>query len=532
VKLAFPRLLGTATLLACAPSRQGVPSPAPEPHPRPVQSVIPAPASVQFGGHEAFVLSDSTAVVYTASATDDVARVADYLAGMLAPTVLRTTRPLATSDPTPRGAVRLAIDAQATSFGDEGYALTVTRDSVVLTAREPAGLFHGVQTIRQLLPVSVEHPAAMQRRLSLPSIRIVDTPRFAWRGAMLDVSRHFLDVDDVKRFIDGMALYKFNRLHLHLSDDQGWRLEIKSWPALAALGGRSEVGGGVGGSYTQAQYSDLVAYARDRYITVVPEIEMPGHSNAALSAIPALNCDGIATAPYTGTNVGFSTLCASSDTVFSILNDIIREVAAITPGEFIHIGGDEVEKLGHAQFLRFVERAEKIVRANGKRMIGWGEIAPATLDASSVVQHWRYSEGKSADSSFLHAARGGMIIASPGARTYLDMKYDSTTVLGLRWAGLIGIRDAYEWEPSTLLTGVSERSLFGVEAPLWSETLEKRGDFEFMAYPRLLAIAEIGWTPRVQRRWDDFRMRLAEHGPRLQALGVNFYRAPEVPWRR
>ncbi len=495
------------------------------------QSVIPAPASVQLAGNESFLLSDSTVVAYTVSPASAVSRIADDLAVLLAPTGIRTVRGLTTGDPTPRGALRLVIDADAASLGDEGYSLTVMRDSVVLIAREPVGLFHGVQTIRQLLPVSVEYPGAMQRRLWIPGVRIVDAPRFAWRGAMLDVSRHFLEIDDVKRFLDGMALYKFNRLHLHLSDDQGWRLEIKAWPALAQIGGRSEVGGGVGGFYTQAQYSELVAYARDRYITIVPEIEMPGHSNAALSAIPQLNCSGIASAPYTGTKVGFSTFCASSDTVFSILNDVIREVAALTPGEFIHIGGDEVEKLGHAQYLRFVERAEQLVRSHGKRMIGWGEIAPATLDPSTVVQHWRYSAGKSEDSAYLHAARGGMIIASPGARTYLDMKYDSATVLGLRWAGLIGIRDAYEWEPSTLMPGVSERSVLGVEAPLWSETLEKRADFEFMAYPRLLAIAEIGWTPRDQRKWADFRARLAEHGPRLQSLGVNFYRAPEVPWR-
>jgi hexosaminidase len=224
-------------------------------------------------------------------------------------------------------------------------------------------------------------------------------------------------------------------------------------------------------------------------------------------------------------------MCASSDTVYTILNDIVREVAALTPGEFIHIGGDEVEKLGHAQFLRFIERAEQIVRANGKRMIGWAEAAPAALHPSSVVQHWRYTATGSKDSSFLHAARGGMVIASPGAKAYFDMKYDSTTVLGLRWAGLISLRDAYDWEPATLLPGVSEPSLLGVEAPLWSETLEKRADFEFMAYPRLLALAEIGWSAANRRAWDDFRVRLAEHGPRLQALGVNFYRAPEVSWR-
>jgi hexosaminidase len=524
------RLAGL-TLLACTPTRPPV-SVVPVPGPPLPQSIIPAPSSLRLDAGVVFTISDSTVVACAAGALPEVVRVCDVMAGMLAPTGVRTPQRVPADAPAPRGSIRLSIDTRATSLGDEGYLLTVTRDSVALVAREPAGLFHGVQTIRQLLPVSVEHPASISRRLSLPGIRVVDAPRFAWRGAMLDVSRHFLDVDDVKRYIDGMALYKLNRLHLHLTDDQGWRLEIKSWPALATIGGRSEVGGGVGGFYTQAQYADLVAYAQARYITIVPEIEMPGHSNAALSAIPELNCDGVAPRPFTGITVGFSAMCASRDTVYAIINDILREVAALTPGEFIHIGGDEVEKLGHGPFLRFIERVEKLVQAHGKKMIGWGEIAPATLDPGTVVQHWRYSGNTSRDSSFVHAARGGRILASPGSKTYLDMKYDSSTVLGLRWAGLIGLRDAYDWEPATLLPGVPERSLIGVEAPLWSETLEKLADYQYMAYPRLVAVAEVAWSAAASRSWDSFRLRLAEHGPRLQALGVNFHRVSDVPWRR
>lgn len=530
VKIGYSRLFGTAMLVACASPSTASSRIAPVAPQRLAQSIIPAPASVMLAPADSFVVSDSTVVGYSANAADGVARVADYLKAMLAPVTLRMTQRLDDSEATPKQMVRLVIDAGSTSLGDEGYRLQVTHDNITITARGAAGLFHGVQTLRQVLPVAVEHRAALRRRLVAPGILVTDTPRFAWRGAMLDVSRHFLEVDDVKRYIDAMALYKLNRLHLHLSDDQGWRIEIKSWPNLALNGGRSEVGGGVGGFYTQVQYADLVAYARDRHITIVPEIEMPGHSNAALSSIPQLNCNGVAPPTFTGTAVGFSAMCASSDTVYTILDDIVREVAGMTPGGFIHIGGDEVEKLGHAPFLRFIERVETIVRSHGKRMIGWGEIAPASLDASTVVQHWRYSGSTSRDSTFLHAARGGMIIASPGSKTYLDMKYDSTTVLGLRWAGLIGVRDAYDWEPATLLPGVTERSLLGVEAPIWSETLEKREDFEFMAFPRLVAVAEVGWSSPAARTWEGFRARLGEHGPRLQAIGVNFYRAPDIPW--
>jgi hexosaminidase len=519
----------TIVLVACTRPRQAPPPLTPEA--APVHAIVPAPSAVRPDPGVSFVVSDSTAVVFSEGSSGDVGRIADHLADLIASTVGRSARSIPQTGVTPQGAIRLVLDTAAASLGNEGYSLTVTTDSVRLTAREPAGLFYGVQTIRQLLPVAVEHRAAMRRRLLLPGISITDSPRFAWRGAMLDVSRHFLNAADVKRFIDGMALYKLNRLHLHLSDDQGWRLEIKSWPNLALVGGRSEVGGGTGGYYTQLEYADLVAYARDRFITIVPEIEMPGHSNAALASVPQLNCSGTATQPYAGTSVGFSTLCASSDTVYAIINDIIREVAALTPGDFIHIGGDEVEKLGHDAYLRFVERAERIVRSHGKRMIGWGEMSPARLDPSTVVQHWQHPEGKSLDSSFVHAARGGMVITSPSGKAYLDMKYDSTTVLGLQWSGLIGVRQSYEWDPGTLLPGVPERSVLGVEGPLWSETLEKLEDFEFLAYPRLVALAEVGWSAQDRRRWEDFRLRLGAHGPRLQALGINFHRTSGIPWQ-
>ena len=382
-----------------------------------------------------------------------------------------------------------------------------------------------MQSFRQLLPTVVEHRDAYGRRLQAQPVRITDTPRYAWRGAMLDVSRHFLGVDDVKRYIDVMALYKLNRLHLHLSDDQGWRIEIRSWPNLTRHGGSTKVGGGPGGFYTQDDLRELVRYARDQYIEIVPEIDVPGHTNAALSSYPELNCDNVAPPLYTGIKVGFSALCVTRDEAYRFLTDVVNELAPIT-GPWFHIGGDEVEKLTHDQYLRFIERAEAIVRGAGKTMVGWGEIAPARLDTTTLVQHWRR------DSSFVHAARGGRVIMSPSSRMYLDMKYDSTTILGLQWAGRIEVRDAYDWDPATFLQGVPGEAVYGVEAPLWAETLQKREDYEFMAFPRLVAVAEMGWTRQPARVWDDFRLRLAAHGPRLTALGVNFYRSPQIPWVR
>jgi hexosaminidase len=420
-------------------------------------------------------------------------------------------------------AIHVALAGDA-SLGDEGYALQVQGDRALLTATSGAGLFHGTQTIRQLLPWAVEHRGAIGRKLALPALRIVDRPRFAWRGAMLDVARHFRTVDEVKRYIDALALYKINRLHLHLADDQGWRIEIKSWPDLARIGGSTQVGGAGGGYYTQEQYADLVAYAAARYVTIVPEIDMPGHTNAALASYPVLNCNDQAPPLYTGTRVGFSALCVTRDTTYAFVRDVVSEVGALTPGPWFHMGGDEVEKLTHVQYRDFVARVDSIVRAAGKVTIGWGEISPAAIDPTTIVQHWRR------DSAIVHVARGGRMIMSPGSRMYLDMKYDSATVLGLRWAGLVSVRTSYDWDPATLTAGIGEPSILGVEAPLWAETLARYSDVEFMAFPRIAAVAEVGWTAQSSRGWDDFRARLAAHGPRLRALGINFYPSPEIDW--
>jgi hexosaminidase len=226
---------------------------------------------------------------------------------------------------------------------------------------------------------------------------------------------------------------------------------------------------------------------------------------------------------YTGIKVGFSTLCVTSDSTYRFVSDVVREIAALTPSPWFHIGGDEVHRLTHDEYRAFVERVQGIVRSHGRRMIGWSEIATAALDTTTVVQHWK------PDSSAVHAARGGQVILSPNRRTYLDMKYDSATVLGLRWAGLIEVRDAYDWDPAAQIEGVTERSVLGVEAPLWAETLVVPEDWEAMAFPRLAAIAEVGWSAPA-RDFESFRQRLGAHGPRLTALGVNFYRSPQIPW--
>ncbi len=485
-------------------------------------AVIPAPSSIVMATGHSFLIDSSTTITVEAPGAQRVEaqRVADQLAALLwAPAERARRAALAT----PSGTIQLTLDPAHVELAAEGYRLDVTSAGVRILAATPAGLFYATQSLRQLLPVSVEYPAAAQRVLRVNATTIRDLPRYEWRGAMLDVARHFLPLRDVEHFVDLIALYKLNRLHLHLADDQGWRIEITSRPNLSAVGGSSQVGGGAGGYYSQREYRELVAYAAARFVTIIPEIDMPGHTNAALASYAALNCDNTARPLYTGTDVGFSSFCVESDSTYALVSDVVREMKALSPGGYFHMGGDEVKTLTPTQYRGFVDRVQGIATANNMRLIGWADIAPARLSPTTIVQHW------AKDSLALHVARGGKVIASPGSKTYLDMKYDNATTLGLSWAGRIEVKDVYDWDP-TLVTGATPESLLGVEAPLWSETVTKIADAEFLAFPRLAAIAEIGWSARNARAWEDFRLRLAAHGPRLQALGVNFYRSPQIPW--
>lgn len=423
-----------------------------------------------------------------------------------------------------QGNIQLLLNSD-TSLGEEGYELSITADSILVGANRPAGLFYGVQTLRQLLPAdrsgTLRH--AQGGALSLPAVSIRDTPRFAWRGAMLDVARHFFGIEDVKRYIDLISHYKLNRLHLHLSDDQGWRIEIKSWPRLAEVGGSTQVGGSAGGFYTQEQYREIVEYARSRYITIVPEIDTPGHTNAALASYAELNSSEEAPALYQGTQVGFSTLWINSEITYKFLADVIGELAALTPTPYIHIGGDEARSTPEDDYKKFIKRIQEIVIAHGKTPIGWSEIGEAELLPGTITQFW-------ISAGYENARRqGAKIILSPAQKSYLDMKYDASTPLGLDWAGLVSVKDAYDWEPGSYMEGLEESDLLGLEAPLWTETVLTMKDIEYMTFPRLLGIAELAWSPKGQN-WEEYRQRLAAQGIRMEAMGINFFRSPDVDW--
>jgi hexosaminidase len=392
-----------------------------------------------------------------------------------------------------------------------------------------------VQTLRQLLPTDLGSATDH----AIPTTSIEDYPRYEYRGAMLDVARHFFGVPDVKKYIDDIAMLKLNHLHLHLTDDQGWRLQILSRPALTEIGASTQVDGGGGGFYTQDEYREIVEYAASRYVTIVPEIDLPGHTNAALSAYPELNCDGVAPEPYEGIEVGFSSLCIPSEETYVFLEEVIGELAALTPGPYLHLGGDESLATSDEDFLTFVARVTEIGARTGKTIIGWHEMGRSSqLPAGTIGQYWSYvrPQDDAAEHALSFVEQGGRLIMSPADVAYLDMKYDPTTDQGLVWAdGPTTVTESYLWDPAEIVPGVTDDQILGVEAPLWTETLRTIDELEYFAFPRILSIAEVAWsqpgTGTPGERFDDFGARVAAFQPRLEALGINYYQAPDVPWR-
>lgn len=496
------------------------------------ESVIPKPVSAQLQG-SSFMFTHDTRVVVNGGAAG-----LEETAQLLADELQQATGFDVAVSPSGEQvdatvSLRIVSDEE---LGSEGYQLSVSEEGVEITANAAPGIYRGLQTLKQLLPPSAQKAPEQDGVWEIATGTIRDYPQYAWRGSMLDVARHFFTVEDVKRYIDLISLYKMNVLHLHLSDDQGWRIEIKSWPDLTRIGGRTEVGGGEGGFYTQEEYADIVRYASSRFITIVPEIDMPGHINAALVSYQELNPGTpIRTEPgrprpkagveYTGIEVGFSTLDIKKEITFRFVNDVLRELAEMTPGPYLHIGGDEAAVTKKADYIQFINRFKEIVDSNEKKMIGWEEIAQANVDSTVTVQHWHSQEYAK-----MAAEKGAKLILSPSRKVYLDMQYDSTSRLGLHWAAYIEVDSSYLWDPATHVDGIDQQQILGVEAPLWSETLETMDDIEYLLFPRLPGVAEVGWTKADERNWDEYKVRLARHADRWNAMGIDFYRSPKVPW--
>jgi len=506
-------------------------------------AIIPKPERIEVRSGF-FQISARTRVAFE-SKEEAVQAIADELATQLRQATGFAVPLQEARGPQPEGTILLRTRGSLTRLGPEGYRLSVSRDRVTVEALSPAGLFYGLQTMTQLLPPAWEKgqpaPGIAWR---LPCLKVEDKPRFSWRGVHLDVGRHFFPKESVKRYIDIMAKYKMNIFHWHLTEDQGWRIEIKKYPRLTEVGAwRKETmddGQPHGGYYTQEEIREVVSHARKRFVTIVPEIEMPGHCQAALAAYPELSCSG---GPFkVGTEWGiiYDVYCAGNEKTFAFLEDVLSEVIDLFPGPFVHIGGDEVPKLRWQNCVKcqerikqeglaneaelqsyFIRRIEKFLNAKGKRLVGWDEILEGGLAPNATVMSWRGTAGG------IEAAKSGHdVVMTPTSHCYFDYyqgKYDEPKAIG----GFLPIDRVYAYEPIPAELNAEEgRHVLGAQANIWTEYMPVFEQVEYMLLPRLLALSEVVWTPQDLRRFADFERRLVAHYERLAAMGVNFRLPP------
>jgi len=510
-------------------------------------AVVPRPA--QLTRHKgAFTLTASTVIVADPATRGLGAMLGDYL-------FPATGFRLALGSRAPAGArvISLGLDSSLKQLGDEGYRLEVGTARVSIRAYRPAGAFYAIQTLRQLLPAEILRQAKVEGvAWTAPAVSIEDVPRFPWRGAHLDVARHFMPREFVKKFIDLLALHKLNRFHWHLTDDQGWRIEIKQYPRLTEVGawrretiiGRPEEdstqwrfdGRPHGGFYTQDDIREIVAYARARFITIVPEIEMPGHSQAAIAAYPELGNTGAAVPVWTRWGVSEHIL-NPEDTTIRFYQNVLTEVMGLFPGRWIHVGGDEAVKtqwqaspraqariraLGlkdeHELQSWFIRRMDEFLTSRGRSLVGWDEILEGGLAPNAVVMSWRGTEG-----GIAAAQAGHDVVMTPGAYTYFDHYQSQDTVSEpLAIGGFLPLDSAYAYEPVPgALSPAEARHVLGAQGQLWTEYMADPKQVEYMAFPRACALAEVLWTPREERDYADFLARLAVHRGRLAILDVN-----------
>ncbi|WP_223907297.1 family 20 glycosylhydrolase [Actinomyces capricornis] len=492
-------------------------------------------------------------------------------------------------------ALRLDLDEQIPG-GPEAYALSARADGLELRGASPSGVLQGVRTLLQLLPRRVmaadgatwaacpptgaqdgravdEAPGEAGVLARIPPLSIEDAPRFGHRGLMLDVARSFLGVEDVCAIVEAAGRYKINVLHLHLVDDQGWRLEITNegraegdtidYTRLTAVSGRTAVSAegygqrpGVGGFYTREDYRRILDFCRSRHVEVIPEIDLPGHAGAALHAIPELCTPGSSyagtpqapTAPADGsTEVGRSYLDPHSPATLVFLRHVLTQVAGLDPhGRTIHLGGDEPYAMAHrygaqegSPYAGLLAAAQEMVRELGREPMGWNEAVSA--GPRGILQVWN-PEPQVARALRQAVGQGSRLVMSPVTHAYVDLKYDPSSPLGLTWAGSLEVPQARSWDPARILEGVGAEAIDGVEATLWGETVRSRQDAEWLLFPRLLALAEVGWciepfpaaggqdAAAPGRSLEDFLARCAAHGPRLAAAGTRFHATSTVPW--
>ena len=490
--------------------------------------IVPAPVRAEWQAAQPFVLAAGVRVLLDGppGAMQIAVRVADVLGAAAGIEI-----PVVTSDDGGPGLVILRLPAGAVDLGlhrvgadrleVEQYRVDAGPERVVVTAGGCEGLLHAAASLAQLVTVGTDGVPV------LPAVLVEDAPRFGWRGLSIDVARHFFGAEVLHVVIDAMAQLKLTVLHLHLTDDQGWRLEIPSRPLLTELSGSTAVDGD-GGWFTVAEFAGLTAYAAERGVVVVPEIDLPGHVNAALHAYGELTPSGDPEPEFTGIDVGFSRLHVGLSATEHFLREVLADVAAITPGPYVHIGGDEVLTMDAEEHRALVGLAAAQVQAAGKTVVGWQEVAGADLGPGAIVQLWDQREDPARVVAAVEAGAG--LLLSPARRVYLDMKYDESSVLGLDWAGTTGLRDAYDWDPLSVVTGVPAERIVGVEAAVWTETLRTADDLFSMLLPRLAAVAEVAWSAPERIDWDRFAARVPRLARRWSDAGLAWHRVGEVEW--
>jgi len=442
----------------------------------------------------------------------------------------------------------LTKDAKPTK---EAYTINIDQDRVNISANTNSGIFYACQTLLQLAPTSVFNNAVPKNYFSFPAVTIADAPRFGYRGMHLDVCRHFFPVKFVKKFIDLLALHKFNTFHWHLTDDQGWRIEIKKFPLLTAIGSqRKETMEGnyskkprtfdatpYGGFYTQDEIRDVVQYAQKKFVTIIPEIEMPGHALAALSAYPNLSCDSTKKYEAATTWGVFEDVFCPKEETFNFIDGVLTEVAALFPSEIIHIGGDECPKTAwkKSEFCQdlmkreglkneeelqsyFIRRVEKILASKGKKLLGWDEILEGGLSPTASVMSWRGIQGG------IDAAKAGHnVVMTPGTPVYFDHYQAEASTEPMTIGGLNTLQNVYDYEPlPSELTDEQNKFILGAQGNIWTEYIADPSRVEYMAYPRVCALAEVVWSAKSQKNYPDFMRRLSKHIERLANKNVNF----------
>jgi len=510
-----------------------------------VTSIIPAPVKAEISDGQ-YHLTLSTRILADKEFADE----AELLAARLRKaTGFNVKVKLGKAQLFPDDILLTAKDAN-TTLGPEGYELTVQTNGVIIRASTTTGIFYGGESLMQLLPPDIFSTNVLKMAdWTAPCVKVEDQPRFGWRGFMLDVSRHFFTKAEVEQALDLMALYKLNTFHWHLVDDHGWRIEINKYPKLTSVGAwRDGIGYGLdpnastaydkdghyGGFYTQQDIRDIVAYATARHITIVPEIEMPGHSSAALRAYPQYLCPS-ATQNGRWRHVN-NVYCAGNDECFTFIDNILAEVAPLFPGKYIHIGGDEVEKVNwqHCPLCQqrmkteklkderelqayFIRRVEKLVDNHGKSLIGWSEIREGGLAKSAALMDWI---GGGAES----AASGHDVVMSPSKFCYLDHYQSTNHATEPRAIGsYLPLQTIYSFEPiPEKLAPESQSHVLGAQANLWTEYVPNFRHVEYMMFPRIPALSEVDWSPKDTRDWDNFQKRTALNEKRLDAMGVNY----------